>query len=513
MKRKLLLITVIAMMLICVFAISVGASELERYCDVKLTFTDNTTVTAYCEIYTWNNMWVAGRDNLYKTLNTEDGTYSWKDVKVVDFRDFNYTEGYAPKALQGLNCNGDAINVTTVYLPSTTTIILNTSFTSSWKSLETVYIPAAVEEFQYNAFSNSPVSNLILENNSQLKSIGRDALRGCKFTSFDFSKTQMLEAIGYCAFYTTPLAGNIVLPNSVTKVEDGAFRATKVESISFGDGPISLGYNIVGDESGTSKANLQSIYLSAETTFYTSSLSSVWFGNSSILNFYVVGNNDNEIDAFINTLKTTGRVKFATEDEVANGATGYNAVIYKCYNRCEIFYDNKHQAKDNGTLKYTDAVSEFYKSTECAVCGTEIKTSQVYEPIITLCGYSIKDDGTALCVGYSVNKNSYKVYTEEFGGTLKYGVIVAASDEANSFIEAKNGEVSVIEGKKAILAEIGTEYSSFELKMTGFTEATFNTALVMCAYGFDGESIKYLYDTSIDTPYTVTYNQVLNKSK
>ena len=513
MKRKLLLIIVIAMMLLCVFAISVGAKELEKYCDVKLTFTDNTEATAYFEIYSWGNMWVIGRDTIYITTNTDDGTYNWEDVKVVDFRDFNYTEGYAPKALQGLNCNGKATNVTTIYLPSTTTIILNTSFISSWKSLETVYIPASVEEIQYDAFNGAPVSNLVLEEGSRLKSIGSNSLRGCKFTSFDFSKTQMLETIGYCAFYTTPLAGNIVLPNSVTKVEDGAFRSTRISSISFGDGEISLGYNIVGDDGGASKANLQSIYLSAETTFYTNNLSSVWFGNGSILNFYVVGNNDNEIDAFITKLKTTGRVKFATEDEVANGATGYNAVIYKCYNRCEIFYDNKHQAKDNGTLKYTDAVSEFYKSTECAVCGTEIKTSQVYEPIITLYGYSIKDDGTALCVGYSVNKNSYKVYTKEFGGTLKYGVIVAASDEANSFIEAKNGEISVIEGKKAILAEIGTEYSSFELKMTGFTEATLNTALVMCAYGYDGESIKYLYDTSIDTPYTVTYNQVLNKSK
>ena len=74
-------------------------------------------------------------------------------------------------------------------------------------------------------------------------------------------------------------------------------------------------------------------------------------------------------------------------------------------------------------------------------------------------------------------------------------------------------EVSVIEGKKAITTEIDTEYSSFELKLTGFSEATFGTALIMCAYGFDGESIKYLYDTSVDTPLTVTYNQVLNKAK
>ncbi len=509
MKRKLLLITVIAMVFFCVFAISVGAKGLERYCDVKLTFTDNTTATAYCEIYTWGNMWVVGRDNLYKTLDTADGTYSWKDVKVVDFRDFNYTEGYAPKALQGLNCNGDAINVTTVYLPSTTTIILNTSFTSSWKSLETVYIPAAVEDIQYDAFNGAPVSNLVLEEGSRLKAIGSNSLRGCKFTSFDFSKTQMLETIGYCAFYTTPLAGNIVLPNSVTKVEDGAFRATKVESINFGDGPISLGYNIVGDEGGTSKTNLQRVYIPSEATFYNQP-QNAWFSNGSILNFYVVGENDAEIDAFITTLKGTGRVKFATEDEVANGATGYNAVIYKRYDICDVFYNGNHEKEDEGALKYTDAVTEFYKATKCAKCGIEIKTCQVYDPIITFLGYSIKDDGTALCVGYDVNETSYKAYTQTFGKTLKYGIVAYGAGDNSSAIEIKDGSVSVIEGKKAVLAEISVQYSSFEFKLTGFTKSTFNTSLIMCAYSYDGTAIKYLFDKSQDTPSAITYAQVNN---
>ena len=96
MKRKLLLTLTLAVMLICVFAISVGAKELERYCDVKLTFTDNTEATAYFEIYSWGNMWVIGRDTIYITTNTDNGTYSWENVKVVDFRDFNYTDYNEP---------------------------------------------------------------------------------------------------------------------------------------------------------------------------------------------------------------------------------------------------------------------------------------------------------------------------------------------------------------------------------------------------------------------------------
>ena len=107
---------------------------------------------------------------------------------------------------------------------------------------------------------------------------------------------------------------------------------------------------------------------------------------------------------------------------------------------------------------------------------------------------------------------SYKAYTQTFGKTLKYGIVAYGAGDNSSAIEIKDGSVSVIEGKKVVCVEMDTEYSSFELKLTGFSAANFNTALVMCAYGFDGESISYLFDKGEKTPYTVTYDEVSKKS-
>lgn len=511
MKRKLLLITILAMVFICAFAISISARELTEYCDAKITLTSGETVTAYFEMGTWKNgLKSVQRDNIYKSRNTDDGKYNWDEVVVLDFRNCNYTENYPPETMNGTGCNGLATNVTTIYFPEELKMILNTSFTGGWKSLDTVYIPASMTEIDHSAFTGSPIRNVYIEENSQLTRIGDSAFRGCSnLTFFDFSKTQCLERIEYCAFFTSGLSGNVVVPNSVTYMGDAAFRATQVESIVLGDGVTYLGYNLVGNDGGTSKTNLKEIYISAKSTFNKDHLSEIWFTNGSIIDFYVIGDNDAEINAFITSLKGTGRVKFATEEEIANGATGYNAIIYKRYDKCEVFYNGNHEKTDEGALKYTDAVTEFYKATKCAKCGVEMKTSDTYAPILTFLGYSIKNDGSALCVGYDINKASYKVYTETFGKTLEYGVICAVADEQNDYLEIKDGEVSVITGKKALCVAVDTAYSSFEFKLTGFTtEKYMNTAFVVCAYSYDGASIKYLFESSQDTPIAVSFSQI-----
>ena len=155
--KKLIFTIALVTMLIFIFALSTSAVELTSYCDVKLTLTSGETVTAYFKIADWGGKPSMHRDTIYKTTNTDDGTYDWTEVKVLDFRDFSYTEDKAPKYMNGLECNPKATNVTAIYLPATLYSILNTSFTSSWKSLETIYSPKSVEIIDYNAFTSSAV--------------------------------------------------------------------------------------------------------------------------------------------------------------------------------------------------------------------------------------------------------------------------------------------------------------------------------------------------------------------
>ena len=67
--RKLSIIVAIVAMLVCLLAISVGAKELTKYCDAKITLTSGEEVTAYFEIGSWNGKPSVARDTIYKTTN------------------------------------------------------------------------------------------------------------------------------------------------------------------------------------------------------------------------------------------------------------------------------------------------------------------------------------------------------------------------------------------------------------------------------------------------------------
>ena len=168
MKRKLILFLSMISLLFCLFAISVSAAELANYASVKLTLVDGTEATGYCEI---NERFL--RDNVYKNpKNTGDGVYAWGDIKVFDMRDSVIVGDKTYNEVGGVNCNSQAVNVEEYYFSSQVTKILNTTFTKDWTSLKTVYLPKTVTEIDRDAFKESAVHQVIIEEGSQLKTIG-----------------------------------------------------------------------------------------------------------------------------------------------------------------------------------------------------------------------------------------------------------------------------------------------------------------------------------------------------
>ena len=349
MKRKLLFFLAMTAMLVCIFAISVSAATLTNYASVELTLVDGTKTTGYCV--------VDGRfqrDNVYKNPeNTDDGTYAWGDIKVFDMRNSVIVGTKTYSEVAGLNCNNQAVNVEEFYFSSQVKKILNTSFTSGWQSLETVYIPNTVTYIAC-AFQNSPVHRVIIEEGSQLKSIEASAFNGCaNLTTFDFPEG--LESLGRNCFWQSGLSGTIVIPNSVTYLAPGALLSTKIENLYLGDGAIEIGYNFLGTYGQTDNAYLKNVYISASTTF---TQSNIFYKCANLVNFYIVGSAE-ECDAMIDTLKSqsTGQyMTFITEDEAKelgineeNGA-GY-AIIHTEYNRCQAFYSGKH-AESEKTQKF-----------------------------------------------------------------------------------------------------------------------------------------------------------------
>ena len=520
-KNKITLTFLLAAIMCVIFAFSVGAAALSKeFVDVKLTLVDGTETTGYlAKGGTWNGYQGYTRKTIYADYKDSSLTIAWDTVKVFDMREseiqkydsktdtLTKTGTYPQTLLEGPS---SPTNITHVYYPQGAVIIANNSFRKDrgWESLEYVWIPSSLKIIGEGSFgSTSTLATVEFEKGSTLIEIDKNAFDSCtSLTSFDFPET--LEIVDYCAFWKSGLSGTVKLPNSVTTIGDGAFRNTKIEVLNLGAGVTKVGYHLIGDSS-ENKEFLKAVYIPSTAILSSGNEGRIFFNGKNVVEIYVVGDNYDALVSSLQTKRTNSSYMNIVLDENKDTYEGtYHAVIKTGYNLCDVFYNGEHQKTDDGTLKYVDAVTEFYKATVCSKCGNEMKTSDTYAPILTFLGYSVKDSGNALCVGYDVNNTSYKVYTETFGKVLKYGIICAVSSEDNAFIEAKDGDVSIIDGKKAVLASVGSQYSSFEFKLTGFTEATFNTALVMCAYSYDGTSIKYLFENSQDTPLAVALSQV-----
>ncbi|MBE6624479.1 MAG: hypothetical protein E7622_02420 [Ruminococcaceae bacterium] len=518
MKKKLIFLAIVIIAFMTLMAISVSAAALNNYASVKLTLVDGTETTGYCV--------VDGRfqrDNVYKNPeDTDEGTYAWEDIKVFDMRDSVIVGTKTYNEVAGLNCNSQAVNVEEFYFSSQVTKILNTSFSSEWKSLKTVYIPKAVTYIAC-AFKDSPIREVILEEGSQLKTIEASAFQGCtNLTTFDFPEG--LESLGRNCFWQSGLSGTIVIPNSATKLDAGSLLSTNIENLYLGDGELEIGYNFLGTYGRTDNAYLKNVYISASTTF---TATNIFYKCANLVNFYIVGT-DEECATMVNTLKShsTGNyMTFITESEAEelgineeNGA-GY-AIIHTGYNTCDAFYNSKHNYEGTGncldgvectqckdkiesftqhnmeeTLVYDSLLStgKYNKyCTNASNCVVDRIKDEVSPAIfIAGSGFSTKgDDGIAN--GYVINVDALNEYNR-LNDDITFGIMVINPnylDGKESFFV--NGNVNAEKGFiKADMSDV--RYNNVSISVTGFVGSAENMSLVIALYAYTSvDNVEFL---------------------
>lgn len=546
MKKKIFWTLLIVCALMFVLAISASAAEMSNYCTVKLTLTNGETVTAYCST-SGSQM---QRDNLYKTPDSAGEKYSWEDVVIFDCRDQTVVGNSFPRAFAGTGCNSKAKNVKAVYLSDYFTYFLNSTFTSGWSSLETVYISSSVTEVK--GFASSPVRNVVIAENSQLNSIGGDAFNGCTnlsqiniedcaslksiganaFRSCTNLESIVfpdgLETIGYNGFYQAALSGTVVVPNSVTLLDAGSFLNTKTETLILGDGPVTIGHNFTG-------ASLKNIYIPAEATF---TQSNIFYKGSSSVNFYIVGNDcEAVIDALFSQAANTNSsyMKFVmAEDATESTGAGYG-IIHTGYNRCEVFYGSHSFTGENlpyctvtcdvcginyngNDVKHTYELAESYAGEKylspltvtevCSVCSNKGEVTEISAIILWL-GYSVTEQPIGGVFGISqsfyVNVDALADYEEVTDRTLDYGVVAAGgANSAPIYIE--NGALITAAGAMSF-SMVGI--NCFEIKISGIKETDFDKAVVFNGYVTDGTEIYYISgEKTTEAPAPITYNQI-----
>ena len=472
MKKKIFLLLAIMAIFTCLLTISAGAESLKNYASVKLTLVDDTEATGYCKI---DGRFL--RDNVYiNPENTDDGVYAWEDIKIFDMRDSVIVGTKTYNEVGGINCNKQAKNVEEFYFSKQVTRILNTTFTDEWKSLKTVYIPNTVKDISYSSFQKSPVERVIIEEGSELKSIGDSAFYSCtSLKTFDFPEG--LESLGYNCFWQSGLSGTVVIPNSVTFLDAGSLLSTKIENLYLGDGALQIGHNFLGTYSSTNNPYLKNVYINASTTF---TQDNIFYKCANPVNFYVVGT-ESECAAMVATLKAQSSgnyLTFITEDEVtAETGAGY-AIIHTEYNRCDAFYGGKHSVNEP-IYDFTTFTEESYLKNDCTTCQESIVLKEI-APLFTNFGFSAAEYGDMMSFNYRVNAEAIAEYEEITGEKVNYGMFTVKKDNiGKNDIFDENGDAR----QGVVAVDItGCGFGLFNLKIFGFTAEQKEIDLAMGAF-------------------------------
>ncbi|MBO5356369.1 MAG: leucine-rich repeat protein, partial [Clostridia bacterium] len=311
-------------------------------------------------------------------------------------------------------------------------------------------------------------------------------------------------------YFVTATIDDVTFGENVETVGERVFQGANVNKIRLGAGFKYFTNSIIDHHSFTYGANsIEEIYIPAsfyaqapETTYQVSYAFEC--GKSSDIKFFYTGTKEQLATSMYNFLNSTksptdnnGKFTEATQISWAdysanpdNYASG-NYIIYD-YNKCDAFYEGEHGeavnvvncvgecqrcgasiAKHEGTesltttIVYTSYTASGTKTVACTNDGCTYKETITVPAIFICLGYSAPEDGKGgIAIGFTVNNEAIKEYTEATGKTLKYGVFaVLQSRLGDNDIFGKDGT----QAEGSIIAEISSyKFASFELKITGF---------------------------------------------
>ena len=227
MKKRILLVTLLVALFVCVFAISVSASG-QSYTTFDVTLADGSQQT----VYTVGTDRYQGRIYLTTTLYTEapldsEGTYGtldWSNVKVLDFSNsmiYFYESGKHTEMSYGSNNGG------MMY------IMRNGATAATMLSVEKV-ITGKATHICGNSFNG--LTNLKqVDISSSLTNIEYNTFDGCtSLTDVNFAENGNLTTLGNQVFIRCSGLETITLPNTITSMGTNMFsNCTSLETVGW----------------------------------------------------------------------------------------------------------------------------------------------------------------------------------------------------------------------------------------------------------------------------------------
>ena len=173
---------------------------------------------------------------------------------------------------------------------------------------------------------------------------------------------------------------------------------------------------------------------------------------------------------------------------------------------------------ENGKLehmeveKYDPETGEVtFKTThlsEYVIYAEELETVYMKQ-IFTFKGYSFGPAGT-IAFGFDIDYEALAKYEEKTGKTLEIGVVFAGYDNlAGAQPLDENGKPIKLNNGMVVKADLTSfEYKHYDFTLIDIADSISDIKLVVAAYIYDGESVKYVQSNGLsDTVTGISYNE------
>ena len=333
-----------------------------------------------------------------------------------------------------------------------------------------------------------------------ITSIGTNMFQMCPLTELKFPKN--ITSIGSYAFFSHKSQQSVIkIPNGVTTIGNHAFVRERNTAKIDGTVTIYLPASLT-----TFAGNYNFEYWNYDVMYIPSGVSIVQGVTNGTLEkgvvYYYTGEKD--------TLNIHGthnaallNAEWISASEFTGASADKNYIVYG-YNKCNAFYDSIH-LEDNSpcvinctrcgavnvpkenpvhneifTISYVRYDAPGVKGYACSNDGCKYATTTEAPALFNCVGYSAPESGVlGISLGFMVNNKAIAEYKEITGVYVKYGVFAASLEKLQGGDIFVNGAAN----ENAICAEIkATEFSAFDIKVTGFANDQKDVLLALGAY-------------------------------
>ncbi len=489
MKKKLLLLTLMIMLVVCALAISAYAVEK----DGLYYSLDSTNKTASLTNENVNCKLEIVR--IPETIVVDDIVYT---VTGINYEAFSGNNPYSSKWAGNKT-------IKEVYIPATVSSIGNHAFREC-SNLEKAVILGTTSSFSDAVFHNcSSLKEIDMSGmTAQNVTIGQYFCNSSKLTTLKLPPN-LTKMSGTSCLNCSSLE-SIELPESLTYLGDYIFQNCKnLKSVKLPKNLTYLGCNnFQGNKNLTEMIIPGTVTTITKDVFHGSSVKTLIFATTNVESFsssflssnsssvtliFFPGTQDEAKTMFARDNRTKGWTNFVDYANYDPSASYTNTIVYNT-DLCLNCYDFAPE-----TEIVTGGIIDIIKEEcVCDSCG-QGTSKKLYDAPIVYLGFAKKiGDTGSVCIGFDVNEDAMAKYEELTGKTYTYGVVayVPTSSEDKSTLKPINDDLSLKDEKYTIQAET-TGCASFEFIIKGFdSDVEKAIELVMGAYVSDGTSVSYL---------------------